>query len=62
MLAENLSSARAQKGMTQKELSETTKIYQADISKIERGVSNPSVSTLQRIADGLGKKLVINFE
>lgn len=62
MLAENLLSARAQKGMTQKELSEATKIYQADISKIERGVSNPSVSTLQRIADGLGKKLVINFE
>lgn len=29
-----------EKGMTQKELSEETKIYQADINKIERGLSN----------------------
>ena len=62
MLAENLLNAREEKGMTQKELSEATKIYQADISKIERSLSNPSVSTLQRIADGLGMKLIIKFE
>lgn len=61
-IATNLVEAREQKGMTQKELSEATKIYQADISKIERSLSNPSVSTLQRLADGLGMKLIIKFE
>ena len=61
-IAVNLISAREEKGMTQKELSEVTKIYQADISKIERGLANPSVSTLQRLADGLNMKLVIKFE
>lgn len=61
-IAANLVEAREQKGMTQKELSEATKIYQADISKIERSLSNPSVATLQRLADGLGMKLIIKFE
>lgn len=61
-IALNLVEARNQKGMTQKDLSEATKIYQGDISKIERCLSNPSVSTLQRIADGLGMKLSIKFE
>lgn len=61
-IAVNLQEAREQKGMTQKELSEATKIYQGDISKIERALSNPSVATLQRLADGLGMKLLIKFE
>ena len=54
--------ARARKGITQKELSDITGIDQSDISKIERGVSNPSVSTLSRIADALDLKLVIMME
>ena len=47
--------------MTQKQLSETTGIYQGDISKIERGLSNPSVITLKRLAEGLGAELNIEF-
>ena len=47
---------------TQKQLSEQTGIYQADISKIERGLANPSLSTLKRLADGMGLKLRIAFE
>lgn len=31
------------------------------ISKIERGLANPSISTLQRLADGLGVRLQIEF-
>ena len=53
---------RKEVGMTQKELAEKTSIYQADISKIERGLANPSVETLQRIADGLGVELKIEFQ
>lgn len=54
--------ARAKKGISQKELSDLTGIDQSDISKIERGVANPSVETLRRIADGLGAKLNVTLE
>ena len=62
MLAYRLSMARDAAGITQKELAEKTGIYQADISRIERGLANPSVSTLKRLADGLDMNLVIGFE
>ena len=48
-------------GLTQKELAERTGIYQADISKIERAIGNPSLSTLSRLAEGLGMELRIDF-
>ena len=54
--------ARAIKGISQKQLAEMTGIDQSDISKIERGVSNPSVATLTRIANALGGHLNINIE
>jgi DNA-binding XRE family transcriptional regulator len=60
-LATELIQARNNTRMTQKQLAEATGIYQADISKIERGISNPSVSTLQRLADGMNMSLKIEF-
>lgn len=54
--------ARAVREMTQAELSVRTGIAQSDISKIERGVANPSVATLKKIADALDAKLVISFD
>ena len=54
--------ARNEKGITQKELSSLTGITQGDISKLENGTANPSIRTLQRIAAGLGKNLVIQFK
>ena len=56
-------SARAAAGISQKRLAALTGIDQSDISKIERGVANPSVATLDRIAKALGGKLsiAINF-
>lgn len=60
-VAVKLMEARSKAGMTQKQLAEATGIYQADISKIERGLANPSLSTLQRLADGLGMRLSIDF-
>lgn len=62
LLAESLAQAREFVGMTQKQLSEATGICQADISKIERGLANPSLSTLKRLADGMGLKIKIEFE
>lgn len=61
LLAYQLAMAREQAGMTQKELAEKTGIYQADISKLERGLGNPSLSTLKRLADGMGAKLKVDF-
>lgn len=52
-------SARAAAGISQKRLAALTGIDQSDISKIERGVANPSVATLDRIAKALGGKLSI---
>ena len=57
----NLAMARDRVGITQKELAERTNVYQGDISKIERGLSNPSVKTLQRLAEGMGMKIKIDF-
>lgn len=53
--------ARIESGLTQKQLSEKTGINQSNLSRIERGEGNPSVSTLNRIAAAMGKKLVISF-
>ncbi len=60
-VGEKLTSARELVGIKQVELAEATGIYQADISKIERGLANPSLLTLERLADGLGMKLNIEF-
>ncbi len=43
--------ARRWRGMTQRELSELTGIAQSDISKFENGNANPSLRTLNRLAE-----------
>ena len=53
--------ARKAAGLTQKDLAERTGIAQADISKLENGNANPSLRTLQRLADGMGMKLKLEF-
>ena len=61
MIANAVLSARAKAGISQSELSAATGIDQSDISKIERGVANPSVNTLSRIANALGAKLSVSI-
>ena len=53
--------ARKNAGLTQKDLAVRTGIAQADISKLESGRGNPSLRTLQRLADGMGMKLKLEF-
>ena len=53
--------ARIESNLTQKELSERTGIAQGDISKMETGNGNPSLRTLKRLAEGMGRKLRIEF-
>ena len=53
--------ARVSQNLTQKELAERTGINQADISKLENGTRNPSLKLLQRLVDGMGMILKIEF-
>lgn len=52
---------REEQNLTQKQLAEKTGISQADISRLENGESNPSLSTLKRLAEGLGMRLSVEF-
>ena len=53
--------ARVKQDITQEELSKITGITQADISRIENGTRNPSLSMVKRLASGLGLKLKLEF-
>ena len=53
--------ARKASGLTQKDLADRTGIAQSDISKLENGNANPSLKTLQRLADGMGMRLKLEF-
>lgn len=61
VVATALLAARAEAGLSQSELAAQTGIDQSDISKIERGVANPSISTLGRLASAMGKELRISL-
>lgn len=56
-VGERIYYCRTEKHMTQKELGEKTGIDAATIGKYERGILNPKVGTLRKIADALGCKL-----
>ena len=60
-IVEAIYEARMKKQLSQKQLSELTGIAQADISRMENGNANPSIKTLQRLAEGLGMKLKLEF-
>ena len=60
-IVQALIDARESSGLTQSELARKTGIAQGDISKIENGNGNPSIKTLKRLAQGMGKSLRIEF-
>ncbi|MFI3255192.1 MAG: helix-turn-helix transcriptional regulator [Eubacteriales bacterium] len=53
--------ARMEQSLTQQQLADATGIHRTDICKLEQGNSNPSYKMLQRIADGLGMKMKLEF-
>ncbi len=53
--------ARKELNMTQEELAERTGIKQSNISRLEKGTYNPSLSSLKKLAKGLNKELHIEF-
>jgi len=50
-LAEELKTRRKLAGLSQEELSEHTGVSMALISEIERGIANPTIVSLEKIAD-----------
>lgn len=50
---------REELGMTQMELAEYSGIQQKEISKIERGVGNPTLRTCQHLLGALGLELSV---
>lgn len=60
-IIQSLIDARTSQNITQKDLSLKTGIPQADISRIENGTRNPSLSTLKKLAQGLGMQLRLEF-
>lgn len=60
-IAEMIIAARNEQGITQGQLAKMTGVSQANISKFETGSSRPNILTLKKIADGLGKRLVVAF-
>lgn len=53
--------ARESAGMTQAALASVSGIDQGNISRIESGNGNPSISTLKRIAEAINSTLKIEF-
>lgn len=51
---EKIKNKRMEKGMTLKELSEATNLSIGFLSQVERGATNPAISSLKKIADAFG--------
>jgi DNA-binding XRE family transcriptional regulator len=56
-VAEQVLRLRIQHGMTQQQLADASGVQQSEISRIERGIGNPTAETLQRLASPLHAKV-----
>jgi transcriptional regulator with XRE-family HTH domain len=61
-LADDTLALRLQKGWTQEELANRVGTRQANISRLENGLANPTVGLLQKLADALDADLVVHLE
>ena len=61
-VGEEIARARQSAGVTQQELARLSKTRQANISRLERGIQNPSVEFLERVAKALGRKIRIRLD
>lgn len=53
LFAANVKDARTQAGMTQEDVSAASGIHVTEVSRIERGLRDPRVSTMLRLAAAL---------
>lgn len=58
----SIKTARLSQKLTQREACEKTQTELVQFGKIERGVYNPTINTLEKIAAGLNKKIAFILE
>lgn len=61
-VAKEIKERRSQLGISQLDLAEISEVSIATIKDIERGKGNPSLSTLEKIADVLGMEIVMQIK
>ncbi len=61
-LAQELIQARAEAGLTQKQVAAKMKTSQAAVARLESGRGKPSTTSLERYASVVGKRLRISLE
>lgn len=60
-IGQKLCELRKEQGMSQLDLAVEADLSQTFISRLERGVANPTVKSLQRITHILGRKITIDI-
>lgn len=60
-MAETLQEERLKHHFTQKKLAQKAGLKQQEISRLEKGDANATIKTLFKVAQGMGKKLVIKL-
>lgn len=61
-LLDKIIALRIKSKMTQKQLAEKLDTKQSAISRLEKGMINPTVDFLNKLATAFGKKLVVEFK
>lgn len=61
-IAKDIKERRSQLGISQQDLAEISEVSLATIKDIERGKGNPSLTTLEKIADVLGMEVVLQIK
>ena len=54
-----LIAARKERGLSQKKLEEMTGVKQPVIARMEKGITNPQIDTLNKLLSALGMKLAV---
>ncbi len=60
-IRDSIIALRQENHMTQKQLAAKTGLTQSNISNLEKGMTKPTIESLKKIADALGKRLVVDF-
>jgi transcriptional regulator with XRE-family HTH domain len=61
LVARNLRRLRVRKGLSQEVLAVDAMIDRSYVSRLERGLENPTVAVLERLAEALGAQIVEFF-
>lgn len=61
-LAAEVKALRAKSGLSQEDLALLAGVDRTYVSQLERGIANPSLAILCRLADAMGTELTVSFK